>query len=57
MAGNHIKCLIECFVQKEAKLKLTVGDVRAPDESHKGDRREIDSLYYYGFFLFVFFLL
>lgn len=35
VAGNRIKCLIECFVQKGAKLKLTVG---APDESHERDR-------------------
>lgn len=38
VAGNHIKCLIECFVQKGAKLKLTISGVGAPDESHKRDR-------------------
>lgn len=49
MAGNHIKCLIECFVQKGGEFKLNVRNVvGALDESHKRDQREIAS--YFSFF-------
>lgn len=51
VAGNRIKCLIECFVQKGEKFKLTISDVvGAPDECHKRDWREIAFLSFWVFF-------